>query len=107
MLKLKTKTEFTLPTKTGVVQSVIRLTIDSQFTDINNVIPNGYFYYPDENGVLMQRDTDFLTLWSDISSITTIEQGVSLADLEDIVRLKLESGNYYGTVSSDWIIDND
>jgi hypothetical protein len=107
MLKLKTKTEFTAPGNMDMVTTTIRLIIDSQCTDRNNVVPKGYFYYPDENGVLITKPINFLTEWADITNITTLENGVSLLDLRAIVDLKLEAGNFFGTTVTDWEVDND
>jgi len=107
MLKLKTKTEFTAPGSMDMVQTTIRLIIDGTFTDVNNVVPKGYFYYPDENGVLVTKPINFLTEWSDMTGIATLETGVSLSALKELVSRKLDQGNYFGTVASDFIEDND
>ena len=56
MLKLRTKTEFTVPTERGTTSAIVRLIIDKLEIDINNITAKGYYYYFDADGVFHQLD---------------------------------------------------
>jgi len=120
MLKLKTKTEFTVISGRVTKQVIIRLIVESLKMDVNNVIPSGFYYYfnEDNEAVILDRIVENPILWSDIA---LIEQGLpvlssntSLHDdlmqrLLQLVNYKLhaEAGTNYGTSEEDYEIDND
>jgi hypothetical protein len=56
MLKLKTKTEFSIPTKRGIITGVVRFIIERLEIDINNIRAIGYYYYIDENNLVVKLD---------------------------------------------------
>lgn len=114
MLKLKTKTEFEFPTKRGTKSGIIHMTVESLSIDNNNVIPNGYYYYIDEDGNPVKLDSiSHLELWDNISlaeaeinpmpSTTSLKENL-LFRLEQFtfLQLKTEAGQNYGTVYTDW-----
>lgn len=125
MLKLRTKTAFNVPDGRGVKSVIVRM-ITSHFSmlDINNVKVEGYYYYLDENQNVVKL-SDFgqnsMKLWDDITALENME-GSPLADfasarnlksviiqrLTELTFLQLmqeETANY-GTVVSDWEVDN-
>lgn len=117
MLKLKTKTEFSIPTKRGVIQGIVRLIIDKIDVDINNIIAKGYYYHMDENGLIQQLDMiNTLQQWDNVAisenSLNQLQSNISLKSnllqrLNEFtfLQLQLENGENYGTVVSDWEID--
>ena len=56
MLKLRTKTNFPIPTKRGVIQGIVRLIIERLEIDINNIVAIGYYYFLDENNAVVKLD---------------------------------------------------
>jgi len=120
MLKLKTKTPFTVISGRVTKQVIIRLIVENLRMDINNVIPSGYYYYfnEDNEAVILDRIVENPILWSDIA---LIEQGLPAMTstsslftdlnqrLSQLVAFKLhsEGTSNYGTTDTDYIIDND
>ncbi len=115
MLKLRTKKEFKIPTKRGVILGIIRFTIERLEVDINNIIPIGYYYYIDENDLIVKLDNvKDPTQWEIVESIEanlldSLNSAVSLKDnvlqrLEEFTTMQLatESGDNYGTTPDDW-----
>lgn len=120
MLKLKTKTEFEVPVKRGVVTAIVRLIIDGLFIDKNNVTAKGYYYYIDENNQVIQLpdgQVNKLMLISDIRQLepslpaitSSFFDEITIQRLKEFVFLDLQSanGSNYGALSTDWEIDND
>ena len=119
MLKLKTKTEFTVPTERGTTSSIVRLIIDKLEIDINNITAKGYYYYFDADGVFHQLDKiDKMYLWSDVamveSGLPTMPSNSNLfTDLSQRLKeftffnLGLEAGTNYNTAASDWEVDTE
>lgn len=115
MLKLKTKTQFKVPTKRGVILSIVRLIIDKIELDDNNINAIGYYYYMDENNeVVKLDDINSLNLWDTILSVeqnllNPLNSSLSmkaniLQRLKEftILQLTTESGENYGTNPDDW-----
>lgn len=121
MLKLKTTSNFWVPVRRGTLNVIVRMVIHSVTFDTNNIIVKGNYYYKDENG------NDNLIVDGEINLLKTKE---SLSELQSILPelesstdifsnvdqrtkdfayaiLTLEAGLNYGTVASDWVIDND
>ena len=122
MLKLKTKTEFTVevPGKREIRSVIVRLIIDGLRMDVNNVVPSGYYYFIDENNNVIKLDDIVQNpfLWSDIAQLETVlpvlESPTSLFTdlmqrLGNFVNYKLhsEGRSNYGTTDTDYEIDND
>lgn len=118
MLKLKTKTEFKVPTKRGLIIEVVRLIIDKIELDDNNIKPTGYYYYLDENKEVVKLDEiNSFNLWETISSVeinllNPLNSAVSLKAnimqrLQEFTMLQLttETGENYGTSPDDWELD--
>jgi hypothetical protein len=53
MIKLRTKTAFSIPTKRGIITGIVRFIIERLEIDINNVRAIGYYYYIDENNSIL------------------------------------------------------
>ena len=119
MLKLRTKTAFNIPKDRGVVQSIVRLTIEKLEIDQNNVIVHGYYYHYDENdnAVILSQVSKNPKQWSEI---TTIEDNIldpltSTTNLYNNLYQRLneltlltilqETPYNYGTTDTDWEID--
>ena len=115
MIKLRTKTEFSIPTKRGVISGVVRFIIERLEVDINNITPIGYYYYIDENDTIVKLDNvGEPTQWEIVESIennllSNLNSTVNLKDnvlqrLEEFTMLQLanESGDNYGTTPDDW-----
>lgn len=120
MIKLKTKTEFQIPTKRGVIQGIVRLIIDKLEIDTNNIIAKGYYYFIDENGQIVQLDMiNTMQQWENIeyaehNALGSLQSSENLKDnilqrLNEFTfyQLQLENGENYGTYVNDWEIDND
>jgi len=118
MLKLKTKTEFSIPTKRGVITGTVRFIIERLEVDINNIRAIGYYYYIDENNTVVKLDdVSSLSQWETVEAVETnllnpLKDGVSLKAnvlqrLDEFVMLQLttESGENYGTTPDDWETD--
>ena len=115
MIKLRTKTEFSIPTKRGVISGIVRFIIERLEVDINNITPIGYYYYIDENDSIIKLDNvGELTQWEIIESIETnllgsLKSTINLKSnvlqrLEEFTmrQLATESGENYGTTPDDW-----
>ena len=115
MIKLRTKTEFSIPTKRGVVSGVVRFIIDRLEVDINNVRAIGYYYYLDIDNVVVKLDNvSTLNQWETVEAVetnllnplgsaTSLKANI-LQRLEEFTMLQLttESGENYGTTPDDW-----
>jgi len=120
MLKLKTKTEFTAPTDRGTVQTTIRFIIDGLFIDQNNITPKGYYYWYDTEGKIYQRHIQDPTLLENVklaednnivpllNSNKNIYSNI-IQRLGEFTQLQMssEETKNFGTVASDWEIDNE
>jgi hypothetical protein len=120
MIQLRTKKEFSIPTKRGVVSGIIRFTIDKLEVDINNITPKGYYYYFDENNIVVKLDnlgSNSMKQWelieqvetnllNPLGSATSLKANI-LQRLEEFTMLQLttESGENYGTTPDDWEAD--
>jgi len=114
MLKLKTKTVFSVPKDRGFVSVTINLIVDSITFDINNATVKGYYYYIDNNNNVVQLDTfDKKISWTIISQTEIyILQPIKTPNLFDVItqrlkeftflQLEIENGKNYGTISTDW-----
>jgi hypothetical protein len=115
MIKLRTKTQFSIPTKRGVITGVVRFIVERLEIDINNIRAIGYYYYIDENNSIVKLDeVNTLNHWE---TVTMVENNI-LNPLNDAVSLKAnllqrlseftmlqlttESGENYGTKPEDW-----
>jgi len=121
MLKLRTKTAFTIPAKRGVTNSIVRLIIDGLKIDNNNIVASGYYYFYDENGDVVKLDDIAGTpmLWDNIEAaeFNLLPALESTANLKDnimqrltefvFIRLQEENGVNYATIRADWEIDLD
>lgn len=117
MLKLRTKTEFQVPSSRGLKSVIIRMVIDGIFMDKNNITPQGYYYYLDENNVVVKLDSLGNNSRKEWALIEQIEENMLLPfsdsvhlranvlqRLKEFTNLQLmqESGENYNTVASDW-----
>jgi len=116
MLKLRTTTEFTVPTERGVTQSIIRMSIDGIECDINNIRVKGYYYRIDNDAIIVMSKIDKLILKSDYEAIeanlAALESTTSLfANFNQrlteltFILLQMEETTNYNTLSTDWEID--
>jgi len=117
MLKLKTKTEFEFPTGRGTKTGIIHMIVDSLFMDNNNVVPNGYYYYFDENETPIKiDDIKHMELWENIALAESqlpplSENSLKANTLQRLseftfLQLQAEAGKNFGTVASDWEVEN-
>jgi len=118
MLKLRTKTPFTVPCGRGTKEVIVRLIIDKLEIDENNVNVKGYYYYIDELESVIRLDTisENPYLWEDISvtetDLSVLESTVNIKPnliqrLKEFTLLKIESEplENYGTIHTDWELD--
>lgn len=122
MLKLRTKTVFSVPDCRSTRNVIVRMIVDRlSFIDINNVKTEGYYYFLEEDGTVVKL-SDFgqnsFKQWSDIEllenndivpefvSTTNLKANI-LQRLNELTMLQLhqEAGENYGTIASDWEID--
>jgi hypothetical protein len=118
MIKLRTKTAFSIPTKRGIITGVVRFIIERLEIDINNIRAIGYYYFIDENNVVVKLDlVNTLNQWDTVSMV---ENNI-LNPLSDTISLKsnllqrlgeftmltltTESGENYATTPEDWEAD--
>jgi hypothetical protein len=115
MIKLRTKTEFSIPTKRAIITGLVRFIIERLEIDLNNIRAIGYYYYIDEDNLVVKLDeVNTLNQWD---TVTMVENNVlnPLSDdislkanvlqrLEEFTMLQLtnESGENYGTTPDDW-----
>jgi hypothetical protein len=115
MIKLRTKTAFSIPTKRGIITGVVRFIIERLEIDINNIRAIGYYYYIDENNVMVKLDeVNTLNQWETVTMVENnvlnpLSDGISLKAnvlqrLEEFTMLQLttETGENYGTTPDDW-----
>lgn len=115
MIKLKTKTNFTLPTKRGVINGIVRMIVERLEIDINNITAIGYYYFIDENQLIIKLDEiKSLNLWSNVREVersmlstfnsTTDLKANIIQRLEEFTMLQLtiEANENYGTIVNDW-----
>lgn len=124
MLKLKTKTEFDVPNDRGFISVVVRIIVESVNINKNHVKAEGYYYYYDNNNNLVIPPNGKFGASSMIpkETLTYLETNVlgNFNNPKDfylavhqrineitMIQLSQESGQNYGTVASDWEIDND
>ena len=117
MLKLKTTSQFTVPTERGIIQSIIRMTIDKIELDNNNIIVSGYYYRIDENeSIIVLSKINKLILREQYEGIETnlaeLNSNESLfynlnQRLNEITffMLQIEQTENFGTLATDWEID--
>jgi hypothetical protein len=118
MIKLRTKTAFSIPTKRGIITGVVRFIIERLEIDINNIRAIGYYYYIDENNVVVKLDeVNTLNQWDTVAMVENnvlnpLNDGVNLKAnllqrLREFTMLQLttESGENYGTKPEDWKAD--
>ena len=80
MLRLKTKTEKTVPNGRGTADVIVHLIIDNLNINRNNVVGIGYYYFIDENGQIVK-----------LSDIQTNTEIVLFEQIENNFLPKLES----------------
>jgi len=119
MLKLKTTTEFQVPYGRGFKSAIVRMILDDLIIRKNGVTTTGYYYILDENNNVVQLDKiDATTLkeqiWLAEAVLPEMESSTDFyANAEQrllqfvMLRLTQEAGVNYGTVASDWVIDED
>lgn len=126
MLKLKTKTEFQVIDGRSIKYVIIRMiTSHISLLDINNVKVEGYYYYINEDEQVIKLSdfgTNSLKLWDDITYLENIEDSplenfssnrnlktVFLQRLQELtfLQLNIEETDNYGTLMTDWEVDND
>ncbi len=119
MLKLRTKTPFSVPYKRTTKPVIIRLIVDDIKFDVNNAVVNGYYYYLDEddNNNVVKLDTFTTTIsWTVINQTEIyVLQPITTPNLSDVItqrlreftflQLEIENGKNYGTNSTDWELD--
>ncbi len=121
MLKLRTKTVKTVAFGRATKEVIIRFIIDKIEIDKNNISANGYYYYFDENNsivILSQLGTSSIKQWEIVEQIevnflgnftsTNSLKAAVLQRLSEFTNLQLtqENGENFGTIASDWEVDN-
>lgn len=116
MLKLRTKTQFTVPSKRGTVLTIVRLIIESIYFDKNNIKVEGYYYYMDTNNEVIKLDSfgansllqkgtlDYLeeNVLSALSSSNTYQNLKQRAKELTLIQIDQEAPDNYGTIGNDW-----
>lgn len=119
MIKFKTKTEFPVPYKREIQQQIIRLIVNNITANLIGAVASGFYYYINSEGEEIMLDSFNSTFqWE---SVAMIEQ--QLPPLESSQSLKsnifqrvaefglmqqvIESGSNYGTLGSDWEVDDE
>lgn len=124
MLKLKTNKEVQLPNDRGTIGAVARLIVDCISMNKNHIKAEGYYYYYDENNnVVLPPNSKFGN--ASLIPKETLEylEANVLANFGNpkdlylaikqrlyeitMIQLSQEAYQNYGTVSDDWIIDDD
>lgn len=124
MLKLKTNKEFQLSNDRGTIGAVVRLIVDCISMNKNHIKVEGYYYYYDENNnVVLPPNSKFGS--ASLIPKETLEylEANVLANFGNpkdsylaikqrlyeitMIQLSQEAYQNYGTVSDDWIIDDD
>lgn len=119
MIKFKTKTEFPVPYKREIQQQIIRLIVNNITANLNGAMASGFYYYINSDGEEIMLDAFNTNFQWDLVAIA--EQ--NLPPLESTQSLKsnifqrvaefgimqqmIESGNNYGTLGSDWEVDDE
>lgn len=121
MIKFKTKTEFPILDKRGKIigNSIIRLIVNNINADINGAVATGFYYYcnEDDNEITLDAfKSDFP--WDLVGlaeqQLPPLESSQSLksnifqrvAEF-GIMQQMIESGSNYGTLGSDWEVDDE
>jgi hypothetical protein len=125
MLKLRTKTEFSVtPPKARIpINVIVRFIIERVIFDKNTITPEGYYYYIDTNGSIVKLDSLGTNAPKSIDMVIQIENNEMvplltsniniianvLQRLEEFTDLQqeVEIGENYGTSPSDWEADID
>jgi hypothetical protein len=118
MIKLRTKTVFSIPTKRGIITGVVRFIVERLEIDINNIRAIGYYYFLDENNAVVKLDgVNTLNGWETVEAVEAnllnpLNDSVSLKAnilqrLNEFTMLQLttETGENYGTTPDDWETD--
>ena len=119
MIKFKTKTEFPVPYKREIQQQIIRLIVNNITANLNGAMASGFYYYINSDGEEIMLDAFNTNFKWDLVAIA--EQ--NLPPLESTQSLKsnifqrvaefglmqqmIESGSNYGTLGSDWEVDDE
>lgn len=119
MIKFKTKTEFPVPYKREIQQQIIRLIVNNITANLNGAVASGFYYYINTDGDEIMLDAFNSTFQWDL--VAMAEQ--QLPPLESSQSLKsnifqrvaefglmqqmIESGSNYGTLGSDWEVDDE
>lgn len=122
MLKLRTKTEFTVPTERGTTNAIVRFIVERLEIDANNVRPIGYYYRLDENGqpvILAKIGNSSMKQWETVEVVETSMLGVMTSQTSlkanlmqrlfefTMLQIQQEGTENYGTASTDWEIDTE
>ncbi|WP_035677920.1 hypothetical protein [Flavobacterium limnosediminis] len=116
MIRLRTKTKFTVPFERGVRSEFIHLIIERLDIDALNITPIGYYYFIDENDQVQKLDDikQNPKLWEDIefAELGTLPEMNSMVHLKQniiqrlteftLFQLQMEDGTNYGTSYTDW-----
>lgn len=117
MLKLKTKTEFQVPSGRGTISVIIRLIVESVFINKNYAKVEGYYYYNDENNsaiVLSRFGQSSMVLREDLTNLeqnlltvlpSTKETFLNLDHRSKeltLLTIKSEYPINYNTTDTDW-----
>ena len=119
MIKFKTKTEFPVPYKRDIQQQIIRLIVNNITANLSGAVASGFYYYISTEGEEIMLDAFNTTFQWDLVAVA--EQ--NLPPLESTQSLKsnifqrvaefglmqqmIESGSNYGTLGSDWEVDDE
>ncbi len=119
MIKFKTKTEFPVPYKREIQQQIIRLIVNNITANLSGATASGFYYYINSDGEEIMLDTFNTTFPWDLVAIAEqnsppLESTQSLksnifqrvAEF-GIMQQMIESGNNYGTLGSDWEVDDE
>lgn len=122
MLKLRTKTEFSVPTERGATNAIVRFIIERLEIDANNVRPIGYYYRLNEEGqpiVLAKIGSSSMKQWETIDIVEASMFGVmnSTTSLKDNLMQRLyqftmlqmgqEGIENFGTTPDDFELDTE
>ena len=116
MITLRTTSQFQIPFGRTIRVETVYLTIERLEMDINNVSPEGFYYFIDENGEVQKLDDikRHPKLWSNIeiaeevllspmsSTVHLKENVIERLTQFVLIQLEQEEGLNYNTTASDW-----
>ncbi len=119
MIKFKTKTEFPVPYKREIQQQIIRLIVNNITANINGAMASGFYYFINNEGQEITLNPfespfpwDLVAIAEQnlppLESTQSLKSNIFQRVAEfGIMQQMIESGSNYGTLGSDWEVDDE